>query len=143
MHQVPPLKKILSLRRSESKRNRKSFSMSPKSIHKFLVEYKESFKESLLVGELSDGSQHKQAHVPKGSLAVYVGREQHRFVIPMTYLSMPEFRVLMESVADEFGYEHEGGLQFPCEEEEFQEILHRCVSRQKIKCKSKSKSKNI
>lgn len=86
-------------------------------------------KESLFMGELSDGRRDPKylEPVPKGFLAVYVGPEQRRFVIPMAYLSMPNFRVLMDNVADEYGYEQEGGLEFPCEEEEFQEILVRCL----------------
>ena len=88
--------------------------------------YEEMSKESLLIGELSDGSSRSSTHVPKGSIAVYVGPEFRRFVIPMTYLAMPEFRDLMDKVEEEFGFEQEGGLQFPCEEQEFEQILLRC-----------------
>ncbi|MCL7045529.1 hypothetical protein MKW94_014398 [Papaver nudicaule] len=76
--------------------------------------------------------------IPKGYLAVYVGHDMQRFVIPAIYLSFPDFNVLMESVAEEFGYEQEGGLKFPCEEEEFQEILLRCFEKHRSMKKKKS-----
>ncbi|XP_059639098.1 auxin-responsive protein SAUR71-like [Cornus florida] len=91
----------------------------------------------LMVGELSDGHQEKWRQVPKGSLAVYVGPELRRFVIPATYLSMPDFQELMEKVAEEFGYEQEGGLRIPCEEEDFEEILQRCLIRDQMISKSR------
>ncbi|XP_058113128.1 indole-3-acetic acid-induced protein ARG7-like [Magnolia sinica] len=61
--------------------------------------------------------------VPKGYVAVYVGPEMRRFVIPVSYLCSPHFRALMERAADEFGFEQEGGLRIPCEEETFEELL--------------------
>ncbi|XP_022723809.1 auxin-responsive protein SAUR71-like [Durio zibethinus] len=95
--------------------------------HKILgSNYEEMSKESLLTGELSDGSSRGSIHVPKGSIAVYVGPVRRKFVIPTSYLAMPEFRVLMDKVADEFGFEHEGGLQIPCDEQDFEQILLRC-----------------
>ncbi|RWR91536.1 auxin-induced protein 15A-like protein [Cinnamomum micranthum f. kanehirae] len=63
------------------------------------------------------------AKVPRGYLAVYVGPEMRRFVIPARYLGVPAMRVLMERAAEEFGYEQRGGLRIPCEEASFQEIL--------------------
>ncbi|URE15878.1 hypothetical protein MUK42_11782 [Musa troglodytarum] len=61
--------------------------------------------------------------VPKGCLVVYVGDEMRRFVIPISYLRLPTFRAQMERVAKEFGFHHVGGLQIPCEEEHFEELL--------------------
>ncbi|GKV26762.1 hypothetical protein SLEP1_g36000 [Rubroshorea leprosula] len=106
-------------------------------IHK---QHEEISKEELLTGELSDGSWHGHLgpeHVPKGSLAVYVGQEQRRFVIPMSYLSVPEFKVLMDKSAEEFGYDQEGGLQIACEEKDFEDILARCVMYKNKKNKKK------
>ncbi|KAL5758779.1 hypothetical protein ACOSP7_021390 [Xanthoceras sorbifolium] len=108
----------------------------------YLLEAGENSRESLFIGcELSDGRRVPKAmeDVPKGFLAVYVGPELRRFVIPMTYLSMPEFRVLMDSVADEYGFEHDGGLQFPCEEQEFEDILQKCVTMDHMVSKTKKK----
>ncbi|XP_041001717.1 auxin-responsive protein SAUR22-like [Juglans microcarpa x Juglans regia] len=92
-----------------------------------------AMKESLLAGDhqLSDGRSTSTTTgvqvIPKGFLAVYVGTtELRRCVIPTSYLSMPDFRILMEKAADEYGYEQEGGLRLPCEEEDFKKILLKC-----------------
>ncbi|KAL5705029.1 hypothetical protein ACHQM5_023380 [Ranunculus cassubicifolius] len=91
-------------------------------------------KESLL----RSGSSHEGMKIPRGYLAVYVGPEMRRYVIPAKYLSLPDFRILMENVAEEFGFEQEGALKFPCEKEEFEEILIKCYTKhQSIKNKTK------
>ncbi|KAL6974658.1 hypothetical protein U1Q18_028839 [Sarracenia purpurea var. burkii] len=61
--------------------------------------------------------------VPKGYLAVYVGPELRRFIIPTCYLSHPVFKVLLEKVEEEFGFDHSGGLTIPCEIETFKYLL--------------------
>ncbi|RRT81940.1 hypothetical protein B296_00012533 [Ensete ventricosum] len=76
---------------------------------------RENIKDSLLDDEA--------AAVPKGCMAVYVGAEMRRFVIPTSYLRLPLFQVLMESTADEFGFDQVGGLRIPCDEEDFTELL--------------------
>ena len=91
----------------------------------------ENSRESLLASQYL--CQWNLKEVPRGFLAVYVGPELRRFVIPTSYLSMPDFRALMERMADEFGFEQEGGLQIPCEEEDFEEILGKCLTRHKMK----------
>ncbi|XP_031383681.1 uncharacterized protein LOC116197636 isoform X1 [Punica granatum] len=68
--------------------------------------------------------------VPKGYLAVYVGPELRRFVIPTSHLSHPLFKVLLEKVEEEFGFDHSGGLMIPCEIETFKYLL-RCMENQK------------
>lgn len=73
----------------------------------------------------------------KGFIAVYVGRELRRFEIPANYLSKPEFAGLMERAAQEFGFEQEGGLRVPCEEDEFEELVSRCMTIEKLESKSK------
>ncbi|KAF7836833.1 Indole-3-acetic acid-induced protein ARG7 [Senna tora] len=62
--------------------------------------------------------------VPKGYLAVYVGPELRRFIIPTSYLSHPLFKVLLEKTAEEFGFEQSGGLTIPCEIETFKFLLN-------------------
>ncbi|WCJ37462.1 SAUR-like auxin-responsive protein family [Euphorbia peplus] len=64
------------------------------------------------------------ADVPKGYLAVYVGPELRRFIIPTTYLSHSLFKVLLEKVEEEFGFDHNGGLTIPCEIEIFKFLLN-------------------
>ncbi|XP_050236271.1 indole-3-acetic acid-induced protein ARG7-like [Mercurialis annua] len=61
--------------------------------------------------------------VPKGYLAVYVGPELRRFIIPTSYLSHSLFKVLLEKVEEEFGFDHCGGITIPCEIETFKFLL--------------------
>lgn len=105
-------------------------------------DYDDNLKKMLLLGQLSNGRRDQKSvqRVPKGFLAVYVGPELRRFVIPMAYLSMPEFRVLMDSVAEEYGYDQEGALEIPCEEEAFEEILLICVEMHRMMLKNKKRT---
>ncbi|XP_057456520.1 auxin-induced protein 15A-like [Lotus japonicus] len=65
----------------------------------------------------------KSAEVSKGYLAVYVGEEQKRFVIPVAYLNQPSFQELLSQAEEEFGFDHPmGGLTIPCSEDVFQHI---------------------
>ncbi|KAM7254075.1 hypothetical protein ACFE04_031757 [Oxalis oulophora] len=110
------------------------------------LEYNDfSEKMSLMDGKLSDIDKRLQnqihsSYVPRGSLAVYVGHEERRFVVPTSCLSMPEFKELMDSAAEEYGFEHQGGLHIPCEEEDFEEILVRCLKIQQRNKKKKSRN---
>lgn len=61
--------------------------------------------------------------VPKGYLAVYVGPELRRFIIPTSYLSHSLFKVLLEKAEEEFGFDHGGALTIPCEIETFKYLL--------------------
>ncbi|ESW07862.1 hypothetical protein PHAVU_010G164700 [Phaseolus vulgaris] len=88
-----------------------------------------SKKPLLNEGESSDGT--RNAKVPKGSLAVYVGPHYRRFVIPVSFLAMPDFSVLMESVAEEYGCDHHGAIHIPCDEDLFQKILTSCSQRKR------------
>lgn len=97
---------------------------------------------ALLLGKLDGSGDQRSMEVPKGCLAVYVGEDLRRFVIPASYLCRPEFRALMEKVAEEFGFEQTGGLRIPCNEEAFEDILHvlgNTVTRNKKKKKNKKK----
>lgn len=50
----------------------------------------------------------------KENLAVYVGLDLKRYVIPTSYLRMQELRVVMDHMADIYGhYQKEGGLRIP------------------------------
>ncbi|CAK9159248.1 unnamed protein product [Ilex paraguariensis] len=73
--------------------------------------------------------------VPKGYLAVYVGPELRRFIIPTTYLSDPLFKVLLEKAEEEFGFDHSGGLTIPCEIETFKYLLKCMENHQKDQTK--------
>lgn len=61
--------------------------------------------------------------VPKGYLAVYVGHELRRFIVPTSYLGHNLFKVLLEKAEEEFGFDHEGALTLPCDVETFKYLL--------------------
>ncbi|KAI5402346.1 hypothetical protein KIW84_050093 [Lathyrus oleraceus] len=68
----------------------------------------------------------KALNVPKGYLAVYVGKQMKRFVIPMSYLNQSSFQNLLSQAEEEFGYDHPmGGLTIPCTEDVFLHITSR------------------
>ncbi|XP_057806493.1 protein SMALL AUXIN UP-REGULATED RNA 51-like [Salvia miltiorrhiza] len=60
---------------------------------------------------------------PSGSVAVYVGPERRRFVIPTRFLNLPVFVALLNQAEEEFGYPPTGGLTLPCETVFFTNIL--------------------
>jgi len=65
-------------------------------------------------------SSSKQVEVPKGYLAVYVGEEMKRFLIPIAFLNEPLFQELLSQAEEEFCYCHPmGGLTIPCKEDVF------------------------
>ncbi|KAK2435182.1 auxin-induced protein 15A [Trifolium repens] len=61
--------------------------------------------------------------VPKGYLAVYVGEEMKRFVIPVSYLNQISFQDLLSQSEEQFGFDHPmGGITIPCREDVFLDI---------------------
>ncbi|KAK6944679.1 Small auxin-up RNA [Dillenia turbinata] len=62
-------------------------------------------------------------HVPSGFLAVYVGEERCRFVIPTRFLNLPLFVSLLNKAEDEFGFQSNGGLVLPCQVNLFKLLL--------------------
>ncbi|MQM20008.1 hypothetical protein Taro_053023 [Colocasia esculenta] len=57
---------------------------------------------------------------PRGHFAIYVGEEQKRFVVPISYLKHPLFQDLLDRAEEEFGLDQpEGGLRLPCSEHTF------------------------
>ncbi|KAI3817003.1 hypothetical protein L1987_10789 [Smallanthus sonchifolius] len=67
----------------------------------------------------------KQQHyedVPKGHFVVYVGDNRSRYVIPISFLSRPEFQTLLHQAEEEFGFDHDMGLTIPCEEQAFESL---------------------
>ena len=98
-----------------------------------ILRAKTTNKKPILIeaGESSDGK--KTSKVPKGYLAVYVGPEFRRFVIPIRFLSMPELKGLMDDVAEEFGcdYHADGALHIPCDEDYFRNVLINCFATQR------------
>ncbi|CAA0807680.1 SAUR-like auxin-responsive protein family [Striga hermonthica] len=62
------------------------------------------------------------ADVPRGHFPVYVGENRTRYVVPISYLTRPEFLGLLRRAEEEFGFEHEMGLTIPCEEGLFESL---------------------
>ncbi|KAF7135375.1 hypothetical protein RHSIM_Rhsim08G0251100 [Rhododendron simsii] len=92
-------------------------SSSTKSINKLLKKTL-SFSESSSVLRASSNDA-----VPKGFLAVCVGKDLKRFVIPTEYLGHQAFGILLREAEEEFGFQQEGVLRLPCEVPLFQKIL--------------------
>ncbi|KAM7257922.1 hypothetical protein ACFE04_013663 [Oxalis oulophora] len=61
--------------------------------------------------------------VPKGFLAVCVGSELKRFVIPTQYLRHEAFGILLREAEEEFGFHQQGVLKFPCKVDVFENVL--------------------
>uniref|UniRef100_A0A7N0V639 SAUR family protein n=1 Tax=Kalanchoe fedtschenkoi TaxID=63787 RepID=A0A7N0V639_KALFE len=60
--------------------------------------------------------------VPKGHFAVYVGPHRVRYIVPISFLTRPEFQMLLQRAEEEFGFDHEMGLTLPCDEDVFQSL---------------------
>ncbi|XWS62701.1 hypothetical protein CRYUN_Cryun06bG0033700 [Craigia yunnanensis] len=60
--------------------------------------------------------------VPKGHFAVYVGENRSRYIVPISFLSHPEFQCLLRRAEEEFGFDHDMGLTIPCEEVVFRSL---------------------
>ncbi|XP_076908803.1 protein SMALL AUXIN UP-REGULATED RNA 12-like [Bidens hawaiensis] len=58
-----------------------------------------------------------------GSLAVYVGSEHRRFVIPTRFLKLHVFVSLLNKAEEEFGFQTTGGLLLPCDVVTFKKLL--------------------
>ncbi|XP_073388620.1 protein SMALL AUXIN UP-REGULATED RNA 16 isoform X2 [Physcomitrium patens] len=61
--------------------------------------------------------------VPEGFLAVYVGSERQRFVISAACLKHQMFKALLEKSAEEYGFQHKGGLPLACDVPYFENLL--------------------
>jgi SAUR family protein len=61
--------------------------------------------------------------VPKGYLAICVGKELKRYIIPTEYLGHQAFGILLREAEEEFGFQQEGVLKIPCEVPVFEKIL--------------------
>ncbi|XP_015902958.1 protein SMALL AUXIN UP-REGULATED RNA 51 [Ziziphus jujuba] len=60
--------------------------------------------------------------VPKGHFVVYVGENRSRYIVPISFLTRPEFQILLQQAEEEFGFDHDMGLTIPCEEDVFQSL---------------------
>ncbi|XP_071704592.1 auxin-responsive protein SAUR15-like [Rutidosis leptorrhynchoides] len=76
----------------------------------------------------SDLDDNKQAYqscgtTPRGCIALYVGEEKTRFVVQTSYLSHPLFHMLLEKMAEEFGFEQKDRLVVPCSVDVFRDVI--------------------
>ncbi|XP_071722459.1 uncharacterized protein [Rutidosis leptorrhynchoides] len=70
---------------------------------------------------------------PKGYLAVCVGEEQKRFVIPTSYLGHVAFQSLLREAEEEFGFEQAGVLRIPCDVSMFESVVNIVEQKKKKK----------
>ncbi|XP_071688873.1 auxin-induced protein 15A-like [Rutidosis leptorrhynchoides] len=62
--------------------------------------------------------------VKKGHFAVYVGKMNKRYVIPLSTLNHPLFKDLLRWVEEEYGFDNsEGCLKIPCSEDYFDGLV--------------------
>ncbi|KAH0766183.1 hypothetical protein KY290_002165 [Solanum tuberosum] len=70
----------------------------------------------------------KEESVPKGHLAVYVGRKDgdyKRVLVPVIYINHPLFSELLREAEEEYGFNHPGGITIPCRISEFERVQTR------------------
>ena len=69
--------------------------------------------------------------IPPGFLAIYVGYERKRFLIPTRFLNFPVFTVLLDKASEEYGFKFSGGIVLPCEVQFFTKLLKFLVKDEK------------
>ncbi|XP_074288758.1 uncharacterized protein LOC141613891 [Silene latifolia] len=80
-------------------------------------------KKTLSFSDNSVSSVSTPDYVPKGYLAIHVGKELKRYVIPTDYLGHQAFGILLREAEEEFGFQQEGVLKIPCDVALFDKIL--------------------
>ncbi|KAL6508503.1 hypothetical protein OROHE_021636 [Orobanche hederae] len=82
-------------------------------------------RSTLYYSSSSDPDEPADSHrrTPSGSIAVYVGPQRRRFVIPTRFLNLPVFVSLLDQAEEEFGFQPSGGLALPCETGFFRDVL--------------------
>lgn len=74
-----------------------------------------------------------ELEVPKKHFAVRVGANAKQYVVPVSYISIPSFRALMDKSIEVFGSQRHAPLLLPCEEEAFEELLMNLEQPQKCR----------
>lgn len=72
-----------------------------------------------------EGGHKTQRDVPRGCVAVYVGKEgeeQQRFVIPVEHINHTLFEKLLKEAENEYGFEQKGTITIPCSVLDFQRV---------------------
>ncbi|KAJ0960099.1 hypothetical protein J5N97_000123 [Dioscorea zingiberensis] len=60
--------------------------------------------------------------VPKGHFPVYVGENRTRYIVPISFLTHPEFQCLLRQAEEEFGFDHDMGLTIPLRGSRFRSL---------------------
>ncbi|KAK1297745.1 hypothetical protein QJS10_CPB15g00536 [Acorus calamus] len=90
-----------------------------------MIHAKQILKRSFSGGRSPTSTSTTTTDVPRGHFAVYVGEEQKRFVVPISYLKSPSFQRLLSRAEEEFGFDHPmGSLTLPCKEEALLDIAY-------------------
>ncbi|KAI3460385.1 hypothetical protein Pfo_017048 [Paulownia fortunei] len=97
---------------------RKSNKLSQKAVVKQIVKRYSSLGKK----QGYENEERLPLDVPKGHFVVYVGENRSRYIVPISYLSRPEFQSLLRRAEEEFGFDHDMGLTIPCEEEVFESL---------------------
>lgn len=119
------LQQILKKWRKLANSHSSSSSSKPSSINQFLkrtLSLNDRSSTNTTSTECSNDNS-SGTSVPKGYLAVSVGEEQKRFVIPTEYLGRHAFHALLRKAEEEFGFEQTGVLRIPCEVSVFENVL--------------------
>ncbi|CAN6719656.1 unnamed protein product [Malus baccata var. baccata] len=87
------------------------------------AEREPSYHECLLIRDSEQGGS-PSSKTPIGFLALYVGEELQRFVVPTGSLSHPLFKMLLEKAYNEYGFQQRNGLVVPCSVSAFEEVLN-------------------
>lgn len=69
--------------------------------------------------------------VPKGHLAVYVGEKNGdacRVFVPVIYFNHPLFSELLRESEQIYGFNHQGGIQIPCQKSKFENVKMRIAA---------------
>lgn len=72
--------------------------------------------------------------VPKGHLAVYVGEKDDdacRVLLPVIYFNHPLFAELLREAEQVYGFDHQGGIQIPCQKSKFEKVKMRIAAAHK------------
>ncbi|KAE8734464.1 Auxin-responsive protein SAUR32 [Hibiscus syriacus] len=83
-------------------------------------------------GYVPIGQEPIKQDVPKGQLAVYVGKRDgdfHRVLVPVIYFNHPLFSELLRGAEEEYGFSHQGGITIPCGFSEFERVQNLIAAR--------------
>lgn len=69
------------------------------------------------------GSKLGRSRAPKGHFVVYVGEEERRYVVPISYLKNEEFQKLLQKAEEEFGFISQTKLVLPCDQSTFLQAI--------------------